>query len=75
MYQNCPRSSEILFAAADATWRSEAARLLDRRADDPDLAQCPEARGQPHSLLRLAYEARERALAEWESSRLAGAAA
>ncbi len=75
MYQNCPRSSEILFAAADAIWRTEAARLLDRRADDPDLVLCPEAQGRPHSLLRLAYEARERALAGWEASRRAEAAA
>ncbi|KQT57038.1 hypothetical protein ASG52_02890 [Methylobacterium sp. Leaf456] len=74
MYQNCPRSSEILFAAADATWRTEAARLLDRRADDPELVLCPEARGRPHSLLRLAYEARERALAGWKASRAEAAA-
>lgn len=75
VYQNCPRSSEILFVAADAIWRTEAARLLDRSADDPDLAQCPEAKGRPHSLLREAYEARERALAFWEASRRAEAAA
>ncbi len=75
VYQNCPRSSEILFVAADATWRTEAARLLARQTDDPDLAQCPEAHGRPHSLLRLAYEARERALAGWEASRRAEAAA
>lgn len=75
MYENCPRSVRILFDAADATWRAEAARLLGQRAADPDLAQFPEARGLPNSLLRLAYEARERALDEWKRSRQAEAAA
>jgi hypothetical protein len=69
VYQNCPVSAQILFVAADATWRTEAARLLDRRVDDPTLERCPEAKGQPHSLLRLAYEARARAFAGWERSR------
>lgn len=68
MYRNCPTSAQILFDAADATWRAEAARLLERHADDPTLERCPEAKGLPHTLLRIAYEARARAFAGWERS-------
>ena len=70
MYSNCPRSAEILFAAADATWRTEAARILGRRSDDPQLELYSEAQGHPHTLLRIAYKARQRALAQWNRSRL-----
>lgn len=69
MYSNCPRCAELLFAAADATWRTEAARSLGLNSDDPQLAHHPEAQGRPHSLLAVAYEVRQRALAEWEKCR------
>ncbi len=69
MYPNCPRSAEILFAAADATWRAEAARLLGKSPDDPQLAHHPGAQGHPHSFLAIAYEVRQWALAEWEKRR------
>lgn len=56
---------ELLFAAADATWRCEAAKVLDREPGDFSLILLPEARGEPNTLLRVAFEARERAYANW----------
>ena len=56
---------ELLFVAADATWRSEAAKVLDRKPNDLGLILLPEARGEPDTLLRTAFEVRERAYAEW----------
>ena len=56
---------ELLFVAADATWRCEAAKILDRRPNDLGLILLPEARGEPDTLLRTAFEARERAYAMW----------
>lgn len=69
MYQNCSKSAQILFSVADATWRTEAARLFGWSADDPRLPHYPEAQGRPHTLLRIAYEVRQQALSHWEASR------
>ena len=55
--------SEILFVSADATWRCEAGQVLDREPNDLGLILLPEARGEPDTLLRIAYEVRERAYA------------
>jgi len=57
--------SELLFVAADATWRCEAARVLNCKPNDLGLILLPEARGEPDTLLRTAFEARERAYAMW----------
>jgi hypothetical protein len=62
MYTNGP---ELLFVAADATWRYEAAKVLNRKSNDPGLILLPEARGEPGTLLRTAFEARERAYTMW----------
>lgn len=56
---------ELLFVAADATWRCEAAKVLDRKLNDLGLILLPEARGEPDTLLRTAFEVRERAYALW----------
>ncbi|UMY18654.1 hypothetical protein MMB17_04825 [Methylobacterium organophilum] len=61
MYKDSKLDTEILFATADATWRSEAARVLDLNPDDPDLTRVPAARGEPDTVLRLAFDVRERA--------------
>jgi hypothetical protein len=57
--------SELLFVAADATWRCEAAKVLGRNPNDLGLILLPEARGEPDTLLRTAFEVRERAYAMW----------
>ena len=57
--------SELLFVAADATWRCEAGKVLDRKPNDSGLVLLPEARGEPDTLLRTAFEVRERAYAMW----------
>lgn len=57
--------SELLFVAADATWRCEAAKVLNREPNDLGLILLPEARGEPDTLLRTAFEVRERAYAAW----------
>lgn len=67
--RDCQDGARLLFATADATWRSEAARVLARRADDPDLSGLPEAQGEPDTLLRTAYEVRQRAYREWQRLR------
>ncbi|MGX5775401.1 hypothetical protein [Methylorubrum zatmanii] len=56
---------ELLFVATDATWRSEAAKVLDRKPNDFGLTLRPEARGKAGTLLRTAFEIRERAHASW----------
>lgn len=56
---------ELLFVAADRTWRCEAAKALNRRPNDPELALLPEARGETGTLLRTAFDVRERAYAVW----------
>ncbi|MBA9070714.1 hypothetical protein FHR71_004484 [Methylobacterium sp. RAS18] len=56
---------ELLFVAADATWRCEAAKILDRKSNDLTLILLPEARGEPDTLLRTAFEVRERAYTMW----------
>lgn len=58
--------AELLYAVADATWRCEAAKTLNLRADDPGLDRSPEAQGRPGTLLRTSYEVRERAYADWQ---------
>lgn len=62
MYMSGP---ELLFVAADATWRYEAAKVLNREPGDFGLILLPEARGEPGTLLRTAFEVRERAYASW----------
>ena len=62
--------SELLFRAADATWRSEAARVLRREETDLGLALLPEARGEPGTLLRAAFDVRERAYATWRRGKV-----
>lgn len=57
--------AELLFVAADATWRCEAAKILGRKPDDLELIRLAEARGEPGTLLRTAFEVRERAYAMW----------
>lgn len=57
--------SQLLFAAADATWRLEAAKLLDCKPTDIEIVLLPEARGEPGTLLRTAFEVRERAYTMW----------
>lgn len=57
--------TELLFVAADATWRCEVAKVLDRKPSDLRLILLPEARGEPDTLLRTAFEARERAFTMW----------
>lgn len=57
---------ELLFYLADATWRSEAMKVLGRTDETADLAERPEAQGEPATLLRIAYEARQRALVRWK---------
>lgn len=47
--------SELLFVAADATWRCEAARVLNCKPNDLGLILLPEARGEPDTLLRTAF--------------------
>lgn len=59
----------LLFTAADATWRCEAAKVLGRDAADPGLVAIREAQGEAGTLLRTAYDIRERALAEWQRVR------
>lgn len=56
--------AKLMFDVADATWRTEAAKVLPQGHDDPDLHRLPEARGEPGTLLRTSYEVRERAYAE-----------
>lgn len=69
--------AELLFVAADATWRCEAGKILDRKTNDLGLILLPEARGEPDTLLRTAFEVRERAYALWcqesEGSAVSGA--
>ncbi len=65
--------AHLLLAAADATWRCEAAKVLGRKTDDPVLADLPEAYGEPGTVLRTAYELRERARAKWLRIRQAAA--
>lgn len=60
----------LLFAAADATWRCEAAKVLGRDAADPGLVAVRDAQGNSGTLLRTAFEVRERAHAEWQRVRL-----
>ncbi|WP_244573486.1 hypothetical protein [Methylorubrum populi] len=62
MYLSGP---ELLFVAADATWRCEAAKVLNCKSNDLGLILLPEARGEPDTLLRTAFEVRERAYAVW----------
>lgn len=57
--------AELLFVAADATWRCEAGKVLDRKPNDLGLILLPQARGEPDTLLRTAFEVRERAYAIW----------
>jgi hypothetical protein len=59
---------ELLFIAADRTWRCEAAKVLNRPPNDPGLALLPEACGEPGTLLRTAFDARERAFAVWRQA-------
>jgi hypothetical protein len=61
--------AELLFVAADATWRCEAAKILGRKPDDLELIWLAEARGEPGTLLRTAFEVRERAYAMWQQDR------
>lgn len=56
---------ELLFVAADATWRCEAAKVLNCKPNDLGLILLPEARGEPDTLLRTAFEVREHAYAMW----------
>jgi hypothetical protein len=56
---------ELLFVAADATWRCEAAKVLNCKPNDLGLILLPEARGEPDTLLRTAFEVRQRAYATW----------
>lgn len=63
VYQNCPASLRLLFAAADATWRSELEKARDRHAANVGSMLPSEACGERGSLLRTAYEVRERAYA------------
>ena len=65
-------AAQLLFAAADATWRCEAANILERESNDPELVNLPAARGEPGSLLRTAYEVRERAERELDRAISAG---
>lgn len=67
--QDSASDAQLLFAVADATWRCEAAKVLGRRLDDPDLTDISEARGDPDTLLRTAYDVRDRAYAEWRRLR------
>ena len=62
MYLSGP---ELLFVAADATWRCEAAKVLNCKSNDLGLILLPEAHGEPDTLLRTAFEVRERAYAVW----------
>lgn len=63
---------ELLFYLADATWRSEAMKVLGRTDAETDLTECPEAQGEPSTLLRAAYEARQRALLKWKTEEREG---
>lgn len=63
----------LLFTAADATWRCEAAKIFGRDAADPLLWTIPGVQGEAGTLLHTAYEVRERAHAEWQSVRQADA--
>jgi hypothetical protein len=56
---------ELLFVAADATWRCEVSKALGCKPNDLGLILLPEARGEPDTLLRTAFEVRERAFAMW----------
>lgn len=60
--------AELLFVAADRTWRCEAAKVLNRQPNDSELALLPEARGETGTLLRTAFDARERAYAVWRQA-------
>ena len=58
--------AELLFAVADAVWRSEAARALNLNPETMNLSGIPATHGEPDSLLRTAFEARMRAYRAWQ---------
>ena len=66
-YDDIPQT-EILFAAADAAWRAEIVRLFGADAVGA-YRERPEGRGEPGSLLRDAWTAREHAYAAWRAAR------
>ncbi|GJE77579.1 hypothetical protein [Methylorubrum suomiense] len=63
MYGQCLHSAKLLFAAADATWRCEAQKSLGPNASDFKSIASLKVRGDSGTLLRTAFDARERAYA------------
>ncbi len=69
MYRSCSKSIEILFALLMLLGGLKQAVFLVEVLMIRILLHDSEARGRPLSLLRMAYEARQRALTTWEASR------
>lgn len=68
MADDARETADSVFAAADATWRAEIAAAFG--AERVELyAGRQEGRGRPGSLLRQAFEAREKALANRHRAR------
>ena len=60
--------TDTLFAVAEATWRAELAKQVG--SDEIDAyTMTPEGRGEPDTLLRTAFEARDRAYRAWRRAR------
>lgn len=68
MYRNCPESAQLLYTAADATWRSELEKASGRKGENVGGILPVEDCGEPGSLVRTAYEVRERAYAFWQEA-------
>jgi len=60
--------TDTLFAVAEATWRAELARQVGSDRIDAYVMR-PEGRGEPHTLLRTAFEVRENAYRAWRRAR------
>jgi hypothetical protein len=61
VYGQCLHSAKLLFAAADATWRCEAQKFLGPDASDFKSIASLKVRGDSGTLLRISFDARERA--------------
>ncbi len=62
VYEKCIRSLQLLFDAADATWRDEIRKDLGRIPSSSELIASAKTCGEAGTLLRTAFDVRESAL-------------